>query len=185
MVVSVVSRKGGSGKSTTAMHYAALLESRDQPACVVDFDPEGTALSWAKLAGDDLGFPVYSARQLDKALESGRMVVIDTPPNDPKTLGLAARSADRVIVVCGGNDLEADRLGPTLDVLRGSGFDGEWGILLTRVDRGLVGKAVHDSFVEAGLPVLGSIPTRLEYQRAFGSAPRRLVDYEIALEKFL
>lgn len=183
MIVSILSRKGGSGKSVTAMHAAALLESLGHPACVVDLDPEGTALAWAKSA--DLPFPVHAARELEKATASGRTVIIDTPPNDARTLGLAARAADRVIVVSGANPLEADRLGPTLDALEASGFDGPWGVLLTRVPRGKLGPAMTEALEAAGLKVLGSIPSRVDYERAFGEAPSKLEDYAAALKGFL
>lgn len=184
MILSVLSRKGGSGKSVTAMHTAALLESLGRPACVVDFDPEGTALSWQRTA-PSLPFPVFPSKALEQAVKSGRYVIIDTPPNDPKTLGLAARAADKVIVVAGANPLEADRLGPTLDALEASGFSGNWGVLLTRVPRGNLGPAMADALTAAGLVVLGSIPARVEYERSFGQEPSRLIDYEIALKEWL
>ena len=184
MIISILSRKGGSGKSVTAIHAAAWLETQGRPACVVDLDPEGTALAWAKTAGS-LPFPVHVARDLEKASASGRIVLIDTPPNDAKTLGLAARAADRVIVVSGANPLEADRLGPTLDALDASGFSGNWGVLLTRVPRGKLGPAMVEALQAAGLNVLGSIPSRVEYERAFGEVPKRLEDYEAALKGFL
>jgi chromosome partitioning protein len=184
MIVSILSRKGGSGKSVTAMHAAAYLESQGRPACVVDLDPEGTALAWMKSA-DALPFPVHPSRELERASKSGRIVLIDTPPNDAKTLGLAARVADRVIVVSGANPLEADRLGPTLDALDASGFSGPWGVLLTRVPRGKLGPAMIEALEAAGLNVLGSIPSRVEYERAFGESPKRLDDYEMALKEFL
>jgi chromosome partitioning protein len=184
VIVSILSRKGGSGKSVTAMHAAAWLESVGRSACVVDLDPEGTALSWSKRSAD-LTFPVFAATELQTAIKSGRVVIVDTPPNDAKTLGLAARASDRVIVVSGANPLEADRLAPTLDALDASGFAGSWGILLTRVPRGNLGGAMSEVLEASGLKVLGRIPSRVEYERAFGHLPSRLDDYAAALEEFL
>ena len=184
MIISILSRKGGSGKSVTAMHTAAWLESVGREACVVDYDPEGTCLSWSKRASDLL-FPVYAAKEMPVALKSKRVVVIDTPPNDPKILGVAARASDKVIVVSGANPLEADRLGPSLDALDASGFTGSWGILLTRVPRGKLGAAMTTALKASGLKVLGLIPAKVEYERSFGHAPSRLEDYASALEEFL
>jgi chromosome partitioning protein len=184
MIVSILSRKGGSGKSVTAVHTAAWLESVGRPAAVVDLDPEGSALSWSKRA-QNLPFLVFAAKDLQTAIQSKRVVVIDTPPNDAKTLGLAARAADRVIVVSGANPLEADRLAPTLDALDASGFSGPWGILLTRVPRGKLGGAMTQALEASGLNVLGQIPSRVEYERSFGQLPTRLDDYAEALKGFL
>ncbi|NJK45413.1 MAG: ParA family protein [Pleurocapsa sp. SU_196_0] len=61
MIVAILSRKGGSGKSVTAMHAAAWLESVGRTACVVDLDPEGSALSWWKRA-ESMSFPVFQRR---------------------------------------------------------------------------------------------------------------------------
>jgi chromosome partitioning protein len=132
-----------------------------------------------------LPFTVYPAKDLEAAIKSRRIVVIDTPPNDAKTLGLAARAADRVIVVSGANPLEADRLAPTLDALDASGFSGPWGILLTRVPRGKLGGAMIQALEASGLTVLGQIPARVEYERSFGQIPTRLDDYDEALRRFL
>ena len=111
-------------------------------------------------------------------------VVVDTPPNDPRVLGDAARRASRVIVVAKCNALEADRLIPTLDALAASGFAGPWGILLTQA-RGGLGNEMKIALEEEDLPVLGVIPHLIKYERAFGSLPTDLSEYEAALSGVL
>ena len=184
MIISIISRKGGSGKSLTALHIAGWLYAQGRPVAVVDLDPEGTALAWSR-ASPDLPFRIYPGRQLQEVAAQNLDVVIDTPPNDPSTLGLAARAADKVIVVSGANPLELDRLGPTLDALKASGHSAEWGILLTNVPRGNLGPAMKEVLEAVGLRVLGLIPSRVEYQRSFGAAPVRLAEYGAALEGWL
>ena len=183
MVIAILSKKGGVGKSVSAMYIAALLEQKRKKAAVVDFDPEGTALAWSRRTR--LPYPVYPMGELKDALESNRHLVIDTPPNDAKTLGAAARAADRCIVVARSNLLEMDRLKPTLDALAASGFEGNWGVLLTQLPTGKLGPEMSEALRENGIPLLGSIPSRVEYQRAFGEVPSNLGDYEVALRRFL
>lgn len=184
MIVSIISRKGGSGKSLSALHIATWLHLQGRTPAVVDLDPEGTALAWSR-ATIDLPFRVYPGRQLEEVAAQGLDLIIDTPPNDPATLGLAARAADKVIVVSGANPLELDRLGPTLDALKASGHTADWGILLTNVPRGNLGPAMREVLEAIGLKVLGLIPSRVEYQRSFGNVPVRLDEYGAALEGWL
>lgn len=181
-IVSVLSRKGGVGKTVTAMYTAALLATQGRDVAVLDKDPEGSAGAWARAAGD-LPFPVYPDGKQAQAMKHD-WVVVDTPPNDPKALGEAARMARRVIVVAKCNALEADRLIPTLDALSASGFAGRWGILLTQA-RGGLGREMQLALEEEELPVFGVIPHLVKYERAFGTLPDDLSEYGAALAEVL
>jgi chromosome partitioning protein len=82
-VVSVVSSKGGAGKTTSAMNLAAVL-SQSSRVLVVDTDPQGSAEWWAAEAGEDR--PFHFAPQTDpealkrlKALREYDIIVVDTP----------------------------------------------------------------------------------------------------------
>lgn len=177
-IVSVISRKGGVGKTVTALYTAALLKEMGRDVAVLDKDPEGSAGAWARAAGD-LPFPVYPEGKASQAMKHA-WVVVDTPPNDPRALGDAARMANRVIVVAKCNALEADRLIPTLDALAASGFEGRWGILLTQA-RGGLGKEMQLALEEEELPVFGVIPHLVKFERAFGTLPDDLTEYRETL----
>jgi chromosome partitioning protein len=45
-IVAVVNRKGGSGKTTTAVSLAAALAERGLPTLLVDLDPQASASAW-------------------------------------------------------------------------------------------------------------------------------------------
>src|SRR6266446_5225195 len=53
--IAVVNRKGGSGKTTTAVSLAAVLAERGLPTLLVDLDPQGSASVWLADARDDRG----------------------------------------------------------------------------------------------------------------------------------
>lgn len=57
MVISLTSKKGGCGKTTSAIHLAALL-SRHGKTLVVDMDDARHSMSWKTRGGDLLPFTV-------------------------------------------------------------------------------------------------------------------------------
>jgi len=181
-VISVLSRKGGVGKTVTAMFTAAILAEQGKQVAVLDTDPEGSAGAWARAAGN-LPFQVYPENKQAQAMKNA-WVVIDTPPNDPRALGEAARLANRVVVVAKCNALEADRLIPSLDALAASGFGGPWGILLTQA-RGGLGREMQAALEEEDLPVLGIVPHLVKFERAFGLTPTDLNEYRDVMQGLL
>jgi chromosome partitioning protein len=87
MIVTVASFKGGVGKTTTALHLAAYLQTK-APALLVDGDLNRSALDWA--ARGSLPFKVVDEKQGVRYARDYEHIVIDTParptPQDLKTL---------------------------------------------------------------------------------------------------
>jgi chromosome partitioning protein len=52
--VAIVSQKGGSGKTTIAVHLAVCAERAGKPTLILDLDPQGSAMAWLKRRGDDV-----------------------------------------------------------------------------------------------------------------------------------
>lgn len=50
--VLVVNSKGGCGKTTIATNLAGCLSSRNHPAVLVDYDPQGSSMQWLSLRSD-------------------------------------------------------------------------------------------------------------------------------------
>jgi chromosome partitioning protein len=58
--IAVVNRKGGSGKTTTAVSVAAALAERGLPVLLIDLDPQASASAWLADASDERnGFDAY------------------------------------------------------------------------------------------------------------------------------
>jgi len=53
--IAVVNRKGGSGKTTTAVSVAATLAERGLATLLIDLDPQASATAWLAATSDDRG----------------------------------------------------------------------------------------------------------------------------------
>jgi chromosome partitioning protein len=102
--VAFVSQKGGSGKTTLAVHLATSAAIRGKLACIVDMDPQASAATWSDWRGDFQPEvvtcpPVRLPRTIQTATRKGvELVVIDTPPHADAAMREAVRAADLVLV---------------------------------------------------------------------------------------
>jgi chromosome partitioning protein len=76
MIISIVSFKGGVGKTTTAVHIAEVL-NRKTPTLLVDGDPNQSALAWK--GRGKLSFPVVTEHELSERGGNFKRIVLDTP----------------------------------------------------------------------------------------------------------
>jgi chromosome partitioning protein len=74
--IAVVNRKGGSGKTTTAVSLAAVFAERGFWTLLIDLDPQGSASAWLGTARDDgRNHPFFDGR-------SGRAMAVKTKVQD-------------------------------------------------------------------------------------------------------
>lgn len=76
MLVTCASAKGGVGKTTSAVHIAAVLASDDK-TLLIDGDPNHSALKWAKRG--NLPFQVVDLMAAPKHTRHFEHIVFDTP----------------------------------------------------------------------------------------------------------
>ncbi|MEL6738296.1 MAG: ParA family partition ATPase [Pseudomonadota bacterium] len=103
-VVAIASQKGGSGKTTLAIHIATKAAQAGYESAVVDTDPQATAAAWSDWRGDFLPVVVTSpparlGRTIASAQKNGvDFVVIDTPPHADAAAREAIKAADIVLI---------------------------------------------------------------------------------------
>lgn len=187
MIVALVNLKGGVGKTTSALYFAAVAKEKGQDPVVLDADNERSALDWAE--GGELPFPVLEA-QKDKlarqarALEKeGHAVLIDAPPNNREILWAAAAVADRVVVPVAPTGVDVNRLRATLEVLldvEATRGELDTSILLTRWDKRKRLAREAEELLRR-FPLLDAhIRSLTRYEDGFGSRPTYLEEYEQA-----
>jgi chromosome partitioning protein len=108
--IAVLSQKGGSGKTTTALHLAVASELAGRPAAVIDLDPQVSSASWAEHRAkvQDKTSPAvvsFQAARLSQALQAASQAgasftLIDTAPHSEQDSLAAARAADLLVIPC-------------------------------------------------------------------------------------
>lgn len=95
--IGFLAQKGGAGKTTLAVHLAALAGD----ALLVDLDPQRSAAEWWETrTADRPELAVGEARDLENALASTRRswVVVDTAPHAAEDARMVASLVDLVVI---------------------------------------------------------------------------------------
>lgn len=117
--IALMAQKGGSGKTTLAVHLAALA---GPGAILADLDPQRSAADWAETRAAD--FPEVltgDADELRRALPrmpAGVTVIVDTAPHAEATAGRIAEIADLILIPTRPAILDLRAIGRTVEIVR-------------------------------------------------------------------
>lgn len=185
-VVAVVNLKGGSGKTTTAMHLAAAWHEAGDRVLVIDADPQGSAVAWASdcaVTGTPLPWPVLgrasgTLHSEKPTLAAGwDVMVVDCPPAaaDHRVVRSAIRAADCIVVPCRPTAPDTRRVAPTrelvVELATGHDLNISLAVLLTQTRAGTIARTAYREALDAsGVAVLDTeVPLREVFAWAEGS----------------
>lgn len=117
-ILTFVTQKGGTGKSTLAASIAIAAEEQGQRVHLLDLDPQGTLRNWrSRREAEAPAVDHVDAARIGAALEALRkaridLVVIDTAGTDTPATATAIRHADLCLIPVRPSivDLEASRI---------------------------------------------------------------------------
>src|SRR2546426_12742731 len=126
-IVSMLSQKGGTGKTTLSLHLAVASETAGKRAVVIDLDPQASAAEWKDSRESDtpVVVPIPSTR-MPQALQAARegnadLVLIDTAPHSRDVALAAAEAADLVLIPCRAGILDLRAIGTTARAVKLAG----------------------------------------------------------------
>lgn len=126
-IVAIVSQKGGSGKTTVAIHLATAAALAGHSVAIIDLDPQATATKWGDRREADgpeviSGQAVRLPALISAAEKNGAdLLVLDTAPNADQIASLAARSADLVLIPCRPAKFDLEAIEATLMLVQTAG----------------------------------------------------------------
>ncbi|MEO1673705.1 MAG: ParA family protein [Cyanobacteria bacterium J06631_2] len=164
MIIAITALKGGVGKTTTAVHLAAFLQTL-APTLLIDADKNRSALVWSK--EDKLPFYVASQAGSPGLIKKFTHIVIDTQARpEPEELEDLAAGSDLLILPTTPNHLDLDTTVKAVELLRT--LNANYRVLLTKVDsRTKNAKNARDFLEEAQLPMFqAEIPLLVAFQRS-------------------
>ena len=123
VVITVASRKGGSGKSTLTANLAAFAHKASRRCLLIDADPQGSLSLWHDLRKTDeppLRTAVRGVENLvNAAKEAGfEWVFIDTPPQMSGIVNDAIRAATLVVIPARPSVFDLDAVKETIAYAR-------------------------------------------------------------------
>ena len=166
--LAINAQKGGSGKTTIAVHLAVCATQHDIHTALIDIDPQASAFKWnesrdeARKLDAIKATPAQLAGLLGQAKKAkAGLVVIDTAPHSDSAAAIAAQLADFVLIPCRPARFDLDAIASTVEIARLAKTPAA--VLLNAVPpRGSIGEEARETLSRQNIPVIDV----LTFQRA-------------------
>ena len=128
-VITISQQKGGTGKTTLAVHLAmAFIKYHNLKVAIIDTDPQGSLGKWfmiraeKKVSNENLTFKtasLWGAQYESKTLKSDHdIVIIDTPPKIESDARPSIEAADLVLIPMAASHVDFWATGAIVDIAK-------------------------------------------------------------------
>ena len=197
MKIAILNQKGGSGKTTVAIHLAHGLSLNDYSVLLVDSDPQGSCRDWAAARDKEAPFTIIGLdrpilhEQVPKLAANYDFIIIDGAPRVSALTRSAIMSSDLVLIPIQPSPLDIWAAHEVIELIKeasiykpaiASAF-----LVNRKIANTTIGREVKDVLVEYEIPILEStISQRVSFAEALNSgntvleiAPKTLAAKEI------
>ncbi|HRC60386.1 MAG TPA: AAA family ATPase [Candidatus Propionivibrio aalborgensis] len=122
--MAFLSQKGGSGKTTLAVHIAVAAVESGEQVVLVDTDIQQSATVWSDARSESQPLvATASATELDRVLMAARhdamtLCIIDTAPHATPDAVRIAQAVDLVVIPCRPTAFDIAAVGSAVDIVR-------------------------------------------------------------------
>lgn len=123
--LAVLAQKGGSGKTTVAVHMAVCAAQRGLKTAIIDIDRQRSAYNWneSRPEGRKLDAVAAEAGQLAVFLRQAetagvQLAIVDTAPHSTGDAAIVAKLADYVLIPCRPARFDLDAIASTLEIAK-------------------------------------------------------------------
>jgi chromosome partitioning protein len=122
--LAFLSQKGGSGKTTLAVHIAVAAEEDGARVVIVDTDIQKSATTWSQAReGDTPAVAPVAAAVLDSVMAAARhdamtLCIIDTAPHAAPDAARVVHLADLVVIPCRPTAFDLAAAGSAVEIVR-------------------------------------------------------------------
>ena len=122
--IAILSRKGGTGKTTLAIHLSVAFEQAGHTTALIDLDPQASAASWRDIRENKTPAVISThasrlVQTLHLAKDSGAtLAIIDTAPHTESAALDAANAAEFAVIPCKPALIDLKAIGSTINIIR-------------------------------------------------------------------
>ena len=121
----ILAQKGGSGKTTVAVHMAVCAARQGLKTAILDIDPQRSAYNWNESRPEDRKLDAVAADigQLAGLLQRAKLggvelAIVDTAPHSTGDAAIAAKLADYLLIPCRPARFDLDAVASTLELAK-------------------------------------------------------------------
>lgn len=160
--LAIISQKGGSGKTTIAVHMAVCAVRQGYRTAIIDVDPQGSAFDWylSRDAQNELAAIQAQADQLAvllKQAETGKadFVIIDTAPHSNSAAAIVAQLADYILMPCRPSRFDLKAIGSTASIAKLAKTPAA--AVINAAPRGKLAEEAKEALQQQRIEVLGPV----------------------------
>jgi len=182
--LACVNPKGGTGKTTIAVHLAVACHRSGYATKLLDADPQGSSVDWSRRTPDGYDGPavehVSTGDSLAPYIGGADIVMIDSPARLDERTGAVLSVSDLALVPVRPSGLDLWGTAEFLDVLKDHLSNGLKAAFVAsqRDVRTTLSDELEDVLSRQGLPLLDGFTARVAYARSLSEGKTVLDGYD-------